>query len=73
VTLPSGYPEPDTYPPSAEYLATMEERKKDSHPLWQFFHVTEKSKTVKAGQESPVDFGSVEILAGDEENQRSGE
>jgi len=64
VTLPSGYPEPPSYPPPAEYFAQIDAIKTPPkpHPLWAFFHVpTEASLKLKPGAEMP-DMGSLERL-----------
>lgn len=44
VTLPSGFPEPDSYPVSAAYVSSLGSiGETKPHPLWQFFHVPEKA------------------------------
>lgn len=73
VYLPSGYPEPDSYPPSEEYIRGMGERKRDAHPLWQFFHVPESSKAALTSETAgPRDGGSLETVSGDDANIKSG-
>ncbi|KAI9634090.1 mitochondrial 39-S ribosomal protein L47 (MRP-L47)-domain-containing protein [Dioszegia hungarica] len=73
VALPSGYPEPRSYPPSEDYIAGMENQKRAPHPLWQFFHVPESSLgKLSADVKSPRDGGSLETYTADEGNVRSG-
>jgi large subunit ribosomal protein L47 len=73
VALPSGYPEPTSYPPSEDYIAGMENQKRAPHPLWQFFHVPESSLgKLSADVKSPRDGGSLETYSADEGNVRSG-
>ena len=76
VTLPSGYPEPTTYPPPAEYFVDLESKKTAPHPLWQFFHVTEKAKApLTSTTEIPVIVGSLDVEGEGEgeQNLMSGE
>ncbi|KAL7418504.1 54S ribosomal protein L4 mitochondrial [Cryptotrichosporon argae] len=70
VTLPSGLPEPPTFPPPQTYLDDMAaldmdpDAKRTPHPLWAFFHVpagADKSLTAASG--APPDGGSVEVVS----------
>ena len=73
VSLPNGDPEPLAYPPTQEYFDSVTEKRKPSHPLWQFFHLdAEVTKGLTAQDEAPRNQGSLEALEGDEDNVRSG-
>ncbi|WWD19639.1 hypothetical protein CI109_104101 [Kwoniella shandongensis] len=73
VTLPNGDPEPPFYPPPSEYFDGLDDRKKDPHPLWQFFHVPVKSRA-RLGLDTPPpqEMGSLETLGNDDQNLHSG-
>jgi hypothetical protein len=75
VQLPSGEPEPKTYPPGDEYFASLSERKQRQHPLWQFFHVPLEAKATLDTKASgpPQNMGSLELLGDDDDNIKSGE
>jgi large subunit ribosomal protein L47 len=75
VSLPSGEPEPKTYPPGDEYFAGLTERKQRQHPLWQFFHVPSEAKATLDAKASgpPQNMGSLELLGDDDDNIKSGE
>lgn len=63
VNLPSGFPEPPTYPPPPEYFTDLEAKKKDPHPLWQFFHVTPEAKErLKIDAPRPVRAGALDVM-----------
>ena len=63
VTLPSGHPEPSTYPPPPEYFENIKSlREIRIHPLWQFFHIPAGSGSTldKKSPNPPVlGFGSI--------------
>ena len=47
VTLPSGHPEPSTYPPPPEYYEHIKSLQEIRiHPLWQFFHTPPTSRSL---------------------------
>lgn len=78
VTLPSGYPEPPSYPPPAAYWAELDEidatkGKPKPHPLWAFFHVPPQHTERPDGTAAPDNLGSVELLSEEEEGLKSGE
>lgn len=73
VHLPSGYPEPTKYPPPPEYYEGLEEKRKEPHPLWQFFHVPVKSQGRPSEVYPNQGFGSLESLAPEDANLHSGE
>ncbi|KAK1921928.1 mitochondrial 39-S ribosomal protein L47 (MRP-L47)-domain-containing protein [Papiliotrema laurentii] len=66
VNLPGGYPEPSEYPPTQEYLDTLESadfKPAPPHPLWQFFHVNFAATQPLDGRAStPVEVGAVEAF-----------
>ncbi|KAL0245661.1 hypothetical protein I308_104795 [Cryptococcus tetragattii IND107] len=72
VHLPSGYPEPTKYPPPPEYYEGLEEKRKEPHPLWQFFHVPVKSQGRPSEVYPNQGFGSLESLAPEDANLHSG-
>lgn len=74
VHLPSGYPEPERYPPPDSYFTGLDDKKRKPHPLWQFFHVPSASQSVLDRDTAfPSDNGSLEVLAADDSNVKSGE
>jgi hypothetical protein len=66
VTLPSGHPEPPSYPPPPTYFQQVENLLDiKPHPLWQFFHPTSAAKSMLSKEiASPPagGFGSVETV-----------
>nr|ODN91758.1 hypothetical protein L203_01009 [Cryptococcus depauperatus CBS 7841] len=73
VTLPNGDLEPPKYPPPEEYFQTLEEKRSDPHPLWQFFHLPVGVQgSVKSDSVYPQDFGSLETLSAGDGNLHSG-
>ncbi|KAK8853223.1 hypothetical protein IAR55_003925 [Kwoniella newhampshirensis] len=73
VTLPNGDPEPPFYPPPAEYFDGLDSRKKDPHPLWQFFHVPIAARArVEAKTNNPQEMGSLDTLPNGDANLHSG-
>ncbi|ORX40564.1 hypothetical protein BD324DRAFT_611293 [Kockovaella imperatae] len=75
VTLPSGLPEPPTYPPPEGWLEEAETQRKDPHPLWKFFWVPAKAlEPPKSDVTSPPWSGSLKRYTerGDEETFESG-
>lgn len=78
VTLPSGYPEPPSYPPPASYWAELDEIDKTKgkprpHPLWAFFHVPPQHASRPEGNDAPENMGSLDLLQDEEEGLKSGE
>lgn len=64
VALPSGYPEPPSWPPPPEYFTDLEARKRTPHPLWKFFHIPNATKTNPpslSDKERDVNYMSVEV------------
>jgi hypothetical protein len=75
VTLPSGYPEPASYPVTKEYVAEIDavKTKPKAHPLWAFFHLpTGAEAKLKAGAGMP-DNGSLQRLDDEVVDNASGE
>lgn len=84
VNLPSGFPEPPSYPPTTEYFKEVAEIKSrlneeglsapKKHPLWAFFHVP-RAATVELAHDTdaPPDMGSVERMDDEEALLESGE
>ncbi|WOO82331.1 54S ribosomal protein L4, mitochondrial [Vanrija pseudolonga] len=72
VNLPSGLPEPPSYPPPASYFTELteleaklsaEQRSPKPHPLWAFFHVPPAAmRKIGAKTQFPPDMGSLERL-----------
>ncbi|TXT10877.1 hypothetical protein VHUM_02382 [Vanrija humicola] len=72
VNLPSGLPEPPSYPPPASYFTELEQiearlsaeqRSPKPHPLWAFFHVPPAAmRKVGVKTQFPPDMGSLERL-----------
>lgn len=72
VNLPSGLPEPPSYPPPASYFTELtalenklsaEQRSPKPHPLWSFFHVPPAAmRKPSANTQFPPDMGSLERL-----------
>lgn len=77
VTLPSGYPEPPSYPPPESYWTELNEidakGKPKPHPLWAFFHVPPQMQTRPEGTAAPDNMGSLDLLQDEEDGLRSGE
>lgn len=59
VNLPSGYPEPSSYPVTQEYVDSLREIAGEvkPHPLWQFFHVPEKAMQAPSKGDGPLKGG----------------
>ena len=60
VDLPSGFPEPKTWPPTQEYHDMVDGMTKAKrHPLWQFFHVSAgAAEKLSPGMEQPPEVGT---------------
>lgn len=77
VNLPSGYPEPPTYPQPAAYWAELDaidaKGKPKPHPLWAFFRVPAELKARPEAHTMPDNFGTIELLDDEDEGLKSGE
>ncbi|KAL1412778.1 54S ribosomal protein L4 mitochondrial [Vanrija albida] len=72
VSLPSGFPEPPSYPPPASYFAELKDIESrlpanqatpKPHPLWAFFHVPPAAlRKVAPKAQFPPDMGSLDRL-----------
>lgn len=66
VTLPSGHPEPPSYPPPPEYFEQIRNMTKiRTHPLWSFFHTPPATRSqLQETEEGPAltGYGSLDAI-----------